>query len=85
LDLSGRRASNGDLILLYTDGVTEAQNAAGEFFDSERVRRWLTSADGTDVARFTETALRDLNQWCGHATFDDDVTFVVARFTARAH
>jgi phosphoserine phosphatase RsbU/P len=78
------RLEDDDLILLYTDGVTEAQNAAGEFFDGERVRRWLTSAERTDVAQFTETALRDLNQWCGHATFDDDVTIVVARFTARA-
>jgi sigma-B regulation protein RsbU (phosphoserine phosphatase) len=50
----------GDLILLYTDGVTEARNPAGEFFDDERVRQWLTAPDGRDVSRFTDGALRDL-------------------------
>jgi serine phosphatase RsbU (regulator of sigma subunit) len=75
---------DGDLILLYTDGVTEARNAAGEFFDGERVQRWLRSAGSDDVRQFADGALRDLNHWCGQASFDDDVTFVAARFTASA-
>ena len=33
----------GDRILLYSDGVLEARNRAGEFFDSERVARWLST------------------------------------------
>ena len=72
----------GDLILLYTDGVTETRNPAGEFFDDERVRRWLTSAAGCDVSRLADGALRDLSQWRGHTASEDDVTFVVARVVA---
>jgi Stage II sporulation protein E (SpoIIE) len=72
----------GDVILLYTDGVTEAQSPAGEFFDEDRVKRWLTAAGGGDPSRFSDRALHDLSQWRGHATFEDDVTFVVARFAA---
>ncbi len=72
---------DGDLILLYTDGVTEAQNAADEFFDGERVRSWLTSTNRGDAVRFKEAALADLVQWCGDSTFNDDVTFVVAHVT----
>jgi phosphoserine phosphatase RsbU/P len=72
---------NGDLVLLYTDGLTEAQNAAEEFFESERVRRWLKSTDRRDAATFKAAALADLVQWCGRSTFQDDVTFVVARLT----
>ncbi len=72
----------GDLVLLYTDGITEARNPAGEFFDGERVRRWLTDADGRDASRFTEAALGDLGRWRGRAAFDDDVTLVVARFAS---
>jgi sigma-B regulation protein RsbU (phosphoserine phosphatase) len=75
----------GDLILLYTDGVTEAQNAAEEFFDGERVKSWLTSTNRGDAARFRDAALAHLVQWRGDSTFNDDVTFVVARVTtARA-
>jgi hypothetical protein len=66
----------GDLILLYTDGITEARNPEGEFFDDERVRQWLTAADGGNAARFTDGALRDLSEWRGHAPFEDDVRFV---------
>jgi Stage II sporulation protein E (SpoIIE) len=75
---------DGDLVLLYTDGVTEARNPAGEFFDDERVRRWLTAADGRDASRFTDGAFCDLRDWRGHPAFEDDVTFVVARFAATA-
>ena len=73
----------GDVILVYTDGVIEAQNAAGDFFDRDRVRRWLSSAERHDVALFSESAIADLNQWSGRQNFDDDVTLVVARFTAK--
>lgn len=68
-------------MLLYTDGVTEARNPKGEFFDDERVRRWLTATDGRDVSGFTDRAIRDLNQWRGHAAFEDDVTFIAARLS----
>jgi serine phosphatase RsbU (regulator of sigma subunit) len=74
----------GDRVLLYTDGVTEARNPAGEFFEDERVRRWLTAADGRDASRFTEGAFCDLRDWRGHPAFEDDVTFVVARVAATA-
>ena len=72
---------DGDRILLYTDGVIEAQNAAGEFFDAERVARWLMSDHTGDVKRFGDEALADLHRWRGHLPFEDDVTFVIARFT----
>jgi hypothetical protein len=75
------KLQEGDLILLYTDGVVEAQNAAGDFFDRDRVKAWLTSADRGGAARFSEAALADLNQWCGNTTFNDDVSFVAAHFT----
>jgi hypothetical protein len=72
---------DGDRFLLYTDGVTEAQNAAGEFFDGERVGRWLMVDHGNDVARLGDGALADLNRWRGHLPFEDDVTFVIAHFS----
>ena len=72
---------DGDRILLYTDGVLEAQNASGEFFDGERVASWLMSDDAADATRFGDRALAELHQWRGHRPFEDDVTFVIAHFT----
>jgi len=74
-----------DWVLLYTDGVPEAQNARGDFLDNERLKPWLASADGVDAERFADTMLRQLRQWRGHGSFDDDVTFVVARVATTEH
>jgi sigma-B regulation protein RsbU (phosphoserine phosphatase) len=69
----------GDRILLYTDGIPEAQSPAGEFLDVERIAEWVAATNGEDAARFAESMLRNLRQWRGTSGFDDDVTFVVAR------
>jgi hypothetical protein len=72
----------GDRILLYSDGVLEARNGAGEFFDGERVARWLARIESTTAERFADMALEDLSRWGDGRRFDDDVTFVVAQVTS---
>ena len=72
----------GDRILLYSDGVLEARNGAGEFFDGERVARWLARNEFTTAERFADLALEDLSRWGDGRRFDDDVTFVVAQVTS---
>jgi phosphoserine phosphatase RsbU/P len=71
----------GDRVLLYTDGVPEAQNQRGEFLDREGLTRWLAGGDGT-ASGFADEVLRRLRSWRGQSTFDDDVTFVVVDFAA---
>jgi phosphoserine phosphatase RsbU/P len=70
----------GDRLLLYSDGVIEARNRAGEFFDGERVARWLSDIERTTAERFADIALDELTRWTDRQRFDDDVTFVVAQF-----
>ena len=72
----------GDRILLYSDGVLEARNHAGEFFDGERVARWLSTFEPTTAERFADLAISELTRWSDRGQFDDDVTFVVAEVTA---
>jgi sigma-B regulation protein RsbU (phosphoserine phosphatase) len=67
----------GDRILIYTDGVPEAQNTSGEFFDTDRVRQML-SGPAADSASLAGSVLDDLTRWTGGG-FDDDVTFVVVQ------
>jgi sigma-B regulation protein RsbU (phosphoserine phosphatase) len=68
----------GDRILLYTDGIPEAQNAKGEFLDGGRIREWITSSAEVTAAGLAESLLGVLDRWRGSRSFDDDVTFVVA-------
>jgi len=66
----------GDRLLLYSDGVVEARDRAGQFFDGDRVARWLSDIEHTSAEQFAETALGELKRWTGGG-FDDDVTFVI--------
>lgn len=75
----------GDRVLLFTDGLTEAQNRSGDFADAERVAQWLASTDGSSASSVAESVLRGLNHWRGAPGFDDDVTFVVVRVADDAH
>ena len=65
-----------DRLLLYSDGVSEARDRAGHFFDRDRVAAWLSDIEQTSAERFVETALGELTHWTGGG-FDDDVTFVI--------
>lgn len=70
------RVSPGDRLLLYTDGVTEALNRAGDPFGDERLRDLLASSGEPDAI------LGHLAEWTGRAPgepLDDDVTLVVAQ------
>jgi serine phosphatase RsbU (regulator of sigma subunit) len=72
----------GDLIVWYTDGVIEAQNAAGEAFGDRRLQRMLRRLDR---AHLTPPAVHDV-LYAGIAAHragrprDDDETLVVAQW-----
>lgn len=68
----------GDRLLLYSDGILEARDRAGQFFDGDRVARWLSDIRHTSAEQFADAAFSELTQWTGGG-FDDDVTFVIAR------
>jgi sigma-B regulation protein RsbU (phosphoserine phosphatase) len=66
----------GDRLLLYTDGVTEAENHAGEEFGEARLLHAarLTVASAEDLQR---KIMKDVSSFC-EASFADDATLVVA-------
>jgi phosphoserine phosphatase RsbU/P len=72
--------ADGDTVLFYTDGVIEAQNAHGDFFDGDRVGRWLTTAGDASAERLRDAAVAELDRWRGQLPIGDDITFVLARF-----
>jgi hypothetical protein len=74
----------GDRILVYTDGIPEAQRADGEFLDTDRLRQWISTTRANTAAECAESLLTMLEGWRDGRRFDDDVTFVVAGFSAAA-
>jgi len=66
----------GDRLLLYTDGVIEAQNEQGEFFGISRLCN-LFAADRSDSPEMAiRKLLNELRTFCGKNEFADDITMV---------
>ena len=59
----------GDRLVLVTDGVTEAENAEGEFFDNERLEIAARQGNMKDI-------FAAVSQFCGPTPLSDDCTVV---------
>ncbi|MBC7981048.1 MAG: serine/threonine-protein phosphatase, partial [Armatimonadetes bacterium] len=66
-------------VLLYTDGLTEARNSAGEFFGQERLIKWLKRAPhlrrGADELK--DELAAELMAFQATSTLSDDQTFLI--------
>ncbi len=69
----------GDLLALYTDGITEAANAAGEEFGRERMIAALAGQENVPMARVVEKLNRYLRQFSALASRHDDRTLLLVR------
>jgi sigma-B regulation protein RsbU (phosphoserine phosphatase) len=67
----------GDRILLFTDGVTEAMNGAGEEFGDDRLIQAATESRTLDANQARDVVMAAVTQFSG-GDFTDDVTLVVA-------
>jgi serine phosphatase RsbU (regulator of sigma subunit) len=73
--------SPGDTLLVYSDGVTEAMNAAREFFGDERLRDVLSRQRGRPAAEAGAAIVDAVTRFVGDAPVHDDVSLVVLRRT----
>ena len=74
---------SGDRFLLYTDGIIEATNAAGDFFGWDRFKNFITSRASLPVGQFSDELIQQVTAWSGkksQESLDDDLTLVVADF-----
>ncbi len=67
---------SGDRLLLFTDGITEAEGAQGEEFGVERVAAFGKAHAASSAAELNEQLLAQVSDFCG-AQFQDDATLVV--------
>lgn len=78
------RLAPGDLLILYSDGLIEAANAAGEEFGEERLLRLAMGSGGKSCEEIRREVLDRLREFAGAAPFADDLTLVAARFEPAA-
>ena len=73
------KLAQGDLLVAYTDGVTEAFDANGQEFGEERLRLIIESAGDRPAAEVAEAIVAAVRQFSVDTPQHDDITLVVAR------
>jgi sigma-B regulation protein RsbU (phosphoserine phosphatase) len=76
-----RDLAPGDRIILYTDGVTDAQNGAREFFGRPRLREAIGQAAALDCAGMHDAIQQAIRDFTGGAEQSDDITLVVLEYS----
>ena len=73
----------GDIIFLYTDGVTEATNAAKELYGEERLINAINSREFTDMKELCEFIKKDVDTFVGDAPQFDDITMMAFAYIGK--
>jgi sigma-B regulation protein RsbU (phosphoserine phosphatase) len=71
------RLGEGDLLVLYTDGVTDAQDRQGRFFGEERLLQLCRARQGRPAAEIQEDLLSEVHRFYGGAPLQDDIAIMV--------
>ena len=69
----------GDVIVLYTDGITEAMNQNSELFGDARLGRIIAEHGHLDAADLRERILREIEAFVGAADQHDDMTMILIK------
>jgi len=81
---AGLALEPGDVLLLYTDGVTEARSPSGELFGEARLQAALAAAAAEEPAGVLRGVRAALAAWTGRGGNEDDVTMVAVKRGAAA-
>jgi sigma-B regulation protein RsbU (phosphoserine phosphatase) len=80
--MAEERLQPGDKILIYSDGVTEAQNAAQEFFGKKRLRAVVAAHGAGSAADLHDAVQEAVTAFTGGAAQSDDITVLVLEYRA---
>lgn len=78
-DESQLQTQSGDLLLCFTDGVSEPENEFGEMFGEERLTDLVVRNAHKSDAEILDTIIGAVEQWTGSPELQDDMTLLLAR------
>jgi len=76
-ELAGRQLSPGEKVVIYTDGVTEAQDARGAFFGRKRLFDLVRANAGASSSELHDAIQGAVREFTEGAPQSDDITLVV--------
>ncbi len=69
----------GDVLLVFSDGITEAMNATGEFFGDDRLRVVVSPPGAATAAQVGASVIAAVEAFVGEAPVHDDMSLVILR------
>jgi serine phosphatase RsbU (regulator of sigma subunit) len=69
----------GDILLLYTDGIIEAEDHTGEFFGIERLSNLIQESADSPPQQIIDSIMEQVRIFTGMRHFNDDITLVVMK------
>jgi len=78
-DESRLQLESGDLLVAYTDGITEPENEYGEMFGESRLYDVLVRSAELDTGAIIDTVMSAVEEWTGSPELQDDMTLLVVR------
>jgi serine phosphatase RsbU (regulator of sigma subunit) len=78
---------DGDTLIMYTDGITEAESDSGKQFGVEGLKQFIVSSRRLQATEVVKGVLEKVQSWTGRRkdkAADDDLTLVVARICSKS-
>jgi sigma-B regulation protein RsbU (phosphoserine phosphatase) len=74
----------GDYLVIYTDGVSEAQNTRSELFEEGRLRRIMEDFSGQNVQEMGDAIREGMRAFTEGAAQSDDITLLVVQYKGKS-
>jgi phosphoserine phosphatase RsbU/P len=78
-DKTRMKLESGDLLVCYTDGITEPENAYGEMFGEQRMIELVKKHQRQDPLFIIHAVMEAVKSWTGTPELQDDMTLLIAR------
>ncbi len=79
IDLAHLQLAAGDTVVLYTDGITEAENERREFYGIDRLCQVLQRHHTKSASGIRQAIIEDVREFVGKQKVYDDITLVVLK------
>ena len=70
----------GDIMVLYTDGITEAKDGKGEEFGYDRLANVINEVSDLSPLQIQNHLINKLYEFSGTSNIDDDYTTMIVKF-----
>jgi sigma-B regulation protein RsbU (phosphoserine phosphatase) len=76
---SSIQLEGGDLLVCFTDGLTEPENEYGEMFGEERLIELVLKNSNREAEEIIASVMDSVGEWTGSPELQDDMTMLIAR------